>query len=385
MKERLKELVNGENRVFGLDLLRFFAIMLVVFGHSRWMTESFPRPLKVLFHGSGILGVELFFVLSGFLIGGILLKSFEKQGFKLSSSEIKQFWIRRWFRTLPNYFLILGVYLLVYWEGRPDNLWRYLIFVQNFFNYPPYFFEESWSLAIEELSYLLSPLVLAFASVVFYRSGVGKGKLFLWVSIGLIVFITFLRFTYSNLVLPSLKDLPNYSWQYMLREVATIRLDSIYYGFVAVYLSRKYESVWSNFKWLFFIVGFLGILLLMKFSSFLMDHNPSNLINTLYFTVLSVSIAFLLPLLSSLKQSKWRIVSIPVTWISIISYSMYLINGGLLSWKFSEWFSAGKSWESPFEAGVYYVAYWFCCIFFSTLLYLFFEKPFTGLREKLSK
>ena len=128
MRERLKELVNGENRVFGLDLLRFFAIMLVVFGHSRWMTESFPRPLHILFHGSGILGVELFFVLSGFLIGGILLKNFEKNGNSLNPDEIKQFWIRRWFRTLPNYFLILGVYLAVYWEGKPEHFWRYLIF-----------------------------------------------------------------------------------------------------------------------------------------------------------------------------------------------------------------------------------------------------------------
>lgn len=385
MRERLKELVNGENRVFGLDLLRFFAIMLVVFGHSRWMTESFPRPLHILFHGSGILGVELFFVLSGFLIGGILLKNFEKNGNSLNPDEIKQFWIRRWFRTLPNYFLILGVYLAVYWEGKPEHFWRYLIFVQNFFNYPPYFFEESWSLAIEELSYLLSPLVLAISAWIMSRIGKSKPVLFFHVSLALIVFITALRYYYCSAVLPGLRSLPNYSWQYMLREVATIRLDSIYYGFVAVYLSRYYSKAWDSYKWLYFLIGFVGILLLMKFSPQLMDENPTPLVSTLYFSFLSYFIALLLPLLASFKQIKWRLISIPVTWISIISYSMYLINGGLLSWKFSAWFHEGKDWSGPLEAGFYYAAYWVLCILISTLIYVFFEKPCTLLRERLSK
>ena len=165
MYKRFADIFKTENRILGLDLLRFVAIVLVVMGHSRWIVEAtFPNPLKVLLHGSGILGVELFFVLSGYLIGGILLKQFQKNNFSLSFEAIKTFWIRRWLRTLPNYYLILLVYFIVFYMQKPDAMWRYLFFLQNIWNHPPYFFEESWSLCIEEISYLISRIRVSFCS-----------------------------------------------------------------------------------------------------------------------------------------------------------------------------------------------------------------------------
>ena len=92
-----------KNRIFGLDIMRTFAILAVMFGHSIFFL---PTSIKDQLHAFVIDGVNIFFVLSGFLIGGILIRDFEK---KKTIKVLFNFWIRRWFRTLPNYFLILIV------------------------------------------------------------------------------------------------------------------------------------------------------------------------------------------------------------------------------------------------------------------------------------
>ena len=92
------------NRVFGLDLLRCGAILLVLSVH--FVESITPNEVtKFYFTYLHVDGVGLFFVLSGFLIGTILIKDFLKYG--ISFSTLLNFWKRRWFRTLPNYYLVL--------------------------------------------------------------------------------------------------------------------------------------------------------------------------------------------------------------------------------------------------------------------------------------
>ena len=89
------------NRVFGLDLLRCGAILLVLSVH--FVESITPNEVtKFYFTYLHVDGVGLFFVLSGFLIGTILIKDFLKYG--ISFSTLLNFWKRRWFRTLPNYY-----------------------------------------------------------------------------------------------------------------------------------------------------------------------------------------------------------------------------------------------------------------------------------------
>ena len=373
---RFISIFETKDRVFGLDLMRFIAIILVVFGHVRWMTKGFPAPIRALLHGSGILGVELFFVLSGFLIGGILLKQFEKNNHSLDFSSIKNFWARRWFRTLPNYYFILIVYIVVYFANKPDGLWRYFLFLQNVWNTPDYFFEESWSLCIEEISYLLSPLVLALSAYLFSKEGKGNSNVFLWVSLFLIALVTVLRIIYCNYFLEH-----DYHWNTAVREVAMIRLDAIYYGFVAVYVSRKHFKVWDAYKVPVFIIGLIGVLGLMAFQKKIVDQFPGLISNVVFFSALSICIAFLLPLLASIKTTKWQMLAKPITGISIISYSMYLVNGGLISFTFMIHSNEGANWSVPF-AGLMYVVFWILCISSSWLIFVLFEKPMTDLRNR---
>lgn len=373
----LKKLFNDsdlDKRIFGLDLMRAVAIVLVVMGHVRWMTESFPKPLRAALHGSGILGVELFFVLSGFLIGGILLKTFDAQKGKPNFASIRTFWIRRWFRTLPNYYLILLIMIGMYRFELPPNLGKYFYFAQSLWNTPEYFFEDSWSLSIEEISYLVSPLLIAALAYAFPRF---LGKTFLLGALLLIAVVTGLKWVYLTRFLN-----PDYSWNNAVREVALIRLDAIYFGFVMVYLKSRFPTWFGNARKLFF-PALLGVLALMAFQKNLTGPQAPLLFNLFFSPALSICIALLIPRLFFMKKPYSKFIVTGTTTISLISYSMYLINDGILSWTIRRATNDGANWSMPQFAAAY-IVYWILCIAISWALYRFFEKPFMDLRNRFS-
>lgn len=106
---------NNKARLKSLDILRGFAILIVLFKHTN--TSTVPNLPQL--HGVagfvfyrlkffGASGVDLFFVLSGFLVGGLLVNELEKTG----SIRVARFWLRREFKILPSYYcllLVLGI------------------------------------------------------------------------------------------------------------------------------------------------------------------------------------------------------------------------------------------------------------------------------------
>ncbi|MEM1002632.1 MAG: acyltransferase family protein, partial [Bacteroidota bacterium] len=124
-------LIDYNTRIFGLDILRALAISLVVLSHLFWITSKSTGVISEIMSLAGVIGVEIFFVLSGFLIGRIMYGFFVKQAF--SFKDVINFWKRRWFRTLPNYYLILIVNVsitLFIGIELPSSLWRYFFFLQ---------------------------------------------------------------------------------------------------------------------------------------------------------------------------------------------------------------------------------------------------------------
>ena len=95
----------GQRRFFGLDLIRAIAISSVVYVHSAGILVLTGHD----FLPSWLDGVELFFVLSGFLIGGLLIDISDRQP---SLRAWLIFMIRRWMRTLPAYFVVGGISLM---------------------------------------------------------------------------------------------------------------------------------------------------------------------------------------------------------------------------------------------------------------------------------
>jgi peptidoglycan/LPS O-acetylase OafA/YrhL len=129
-------------RNFGLDLLRAAAIAGVFLGHA---VGALARLTTFL---------DLFFVLSGFLIGRVYFQS-RKDG----SFSPWKFWLSRWWRTLPPYYAALIFFALsILWDpkGAPID-WKYLFFLQNFSGIKGFF--PSWSLCVEEHFYLVLPLL----------------------------------------------------------------------------------------------------------------------------------------------------------------------------------------------------------------------------------
>lgn len=154
----MMQLQSTSARLAGLDTLRALAIALVLMSHYQGFVSHAPT---FGFMGKiGWAGVDLFFVLSGYLIGNQLLAP-AARGDHL---DLKTFFARRLLRTLPNYYAVLAVYLLL-----PDSpiagksmapVWQFLTFTQNFgLNYGETF-THSWSLCIEEQFYLVFPLAV---------------------------------------------------------------------------------------------------------------------------------------------------------------------------------------------------------------------------------
>jgi len=147
-------------RIAGLDVLRGVAILMVLFFHGFDGAESYqewhgPFRFFVFLTHFGAEGVHLFFVLSGFLITGILLDSKGKPDY------YRSFYIRRCLRIVPAYLLMVAT--LKIWGGIS---WNYvvasLLFVANMASLTGARTEEYgfWSLAVEEQFYLVWPLVL---------------------------------------------------------------------------------------------------------------------------------------------------------------------------------------------------------------------------------
>ena len=153
-------------RNLGLDLLRTAAILMVLFNH--WISHFgywFSFPVAPLADTIGDTGVEIFFALSGFLIGRILIDIISNRP---TWRDFRVFIVRRIVRTLPLYFLWLGLLLIVFppTQDAVVTTLRCLTLTQNLFAEMPsdYFFAVTWSLTIEEWFYLLFGVLLVVAA-----------------------------------------------------------------------------------------------------------------------------------------------------------------------------------------------------------------------------
>lgn len=359
-----KQITNSSQRIFGLDIFRALAIFLVVCGHGGFLLnntflDNFPF-IRM------IDGVDLFFVLSGFLIGGILLKEIN-QNKKFGFYDLSVFWKRRWFRTLPNYFLILLLnfifvkYAIIHEDITQFN-WKFFVFSQNLVS-PFYgFFWESWSISIEEWFYLSSPILLLGFLKIF-----NPKRAFLLVIITMMIFPILYRYSILD---PNMDD---FWFDVTFRKVILARLDSISYGLLAAWVFFYYPTFWRKFKSLYLIIGIGLIIFIVNYPT----SSNSFYKQMIYFTITPISAMLLLPFAESIKSGNGMIAK-GITHISKISYSMYLINLALVAKVFADNFTPTSQIDGVLKYGLY----WAIVIITSTILYQFFEKPMMNLRDK---
>lgn len=381
----------SQKRVFGLDVLRAVAILIVVDAHANNAMGSYHQ--GSLLHQFVPDGVELFFVLSGFLIGGILIRIYEQEG-RMNGPIIRNFWVRRWFRTLPNYYLVLVgiivINLMQAWlSGQHHSLpskWTlasYFVFFQNFAWYVPDFFPETWSLAIEEWSYLIIPTVL-MAWHRFRPAHWSRQQVVLAVVLTVIIGTNLLR------LVMALQE-PISAGELGFRGIVITRLDAIAYGVLAAYTKQYYPVLWKsplaqrNAFWfgllLTIAAAFTASIMIL---AFYVDSGlyPAYVFykRTFYFLVIGLSMMLLIP-----RMDAWRSATgwIPraITHVSLISYSLYLLNLTPVM----SLLIARIPTTSLLVAYAKVVLFWVISLSLSTLLFKYYELPMTSLRDRLSK
>lgn len=383
--------IASQKRVFGLDVLRAAAILIVVNAHSGVALGSYHR--GGLIHQFLPDGVELFFVLSGFLIGGILIRIYEQEG-QLNGPLILNFWTRRWFRTLPAYYfvliLLIALNLFQAWYNgsastlpQKRDLLSYFVFLQNFARYIPNFFPETWSLAIEEWSYISIPLLLL---------GWHKLRPASWSRQNVVLAVILTMILGTNLLrLVLALQQPISVGELGFRGIVMTRLDAIAYGVLAAYTKQYYTALWNSplARQKVFWFG-LAMTILTAFTAsvlVLATYVDAGIFpgyvfykRTLYFSVIGLSMMLLIP-----RMDAWRtaigLIPRAITHISLISYSLYLLNLSPIMILLIEQIPT-----TSLMVGYAKVAlFWVVSIGLSTLLFKHYELPMTTLRDRLSK
>jgi peptidoglycan/LPS O-acetylase OafA/YrhL len=355
--------------------MRAIAIIMVLVSHASYIFPESNNVLSGLLQLVGFQGVEIFFVLSGFLIGSILLKIINSTNFSIS--DITYFWVRRWFRTLPLYFLILLVNIGVgYYIGyvMPDDLWVYFIFLQNFSSEHLFFFPESWSLSIEEYAYILAPIALFIGSI-FIKN---KQRMFLWSTVFLILIFTLTKLIYykHHIDVPTSLEF----WNLNLKALVIYRLDAIYYGFILAYIFYYKRSFFKEFRYKLFLLGIvlLAVLNLILPIGLVFKTHPFYL-NVLYLPLNTITITLFLPFLYYIRKPHIKLQNI-VLKISVYSYAMYLLHYTFILYLMQLIY--------PFEHLNLYqkmicvLVYISITYILSSMVYKYYEKPITNLRDK---
>jgi len=148
---------NTPSRVIQLDFVRGIAILLVIDFHAISVPSNNYIARINHFVGTriGWMGVDLFFVLSGFLVGGLLVQELTRTG----NIQIQRFLLRRMMKIWPAYYAYILFQIIVRRHPLDSFLWQNALNIQN---YAGTSLKHTWSLAVEEHFYLLLPLVLLF-------------------------------------------------------------------------------------------------------------------------------------------------------------------------------------------------------------------------------
>jgi peptidoglycan/LPS O-acetylase OafA/YrhL len=354
-----------ESRLFGLDLFRSVAIGLVLLCHVLLTMRFAWKGIGGWSVMAGYLGVELFFVLSGFLIGGILIRDLERKG--PSGGNLMNFWSRRWLRTLPNYFLFLAVNVLVFWSvnDRMPVWGNHAWFGQNLMQPANGFFPEAWSLSVEEWFYILAP----FAIFVAARVGLSVRTAVLTVAVLGIVGVSGWRMIYVAQQDPS--------WMTETRPLVFVRLDACMFGVLAAFWRHAHAASWFAARWIKLSLGIASLVgVCWMFRTLPLDESFAA--RTHLFTLTSIGAMLCLPAVESLRAPGKR-TAVAISCVSRWSYSLYLVNFLIFQWL------AREAGLGLFETGTALVAAitgLFLSVVASAVVYHGFELPILKLRDR---
>ena len=332
------------NRNSGLDFLRIIAIILVMVSHSNGLLGI----NSIYNHYLGNLGVEIFFVLSGFLITSKLRD--------LKQINVVNFYLSRALRIIPNFFLSIIIFWLANLYGREGiNLFQekqlanYFFFFQNIIAEDPLVFPVAWSLSVEVCFYLLIPVLMIYL----------KHSLRTFIYLFLVLFIIKSTVIFYKSI--------NF---YFFTSVIT-RIDSIFFGSLASIFYQKFKDKLKDKRIFFFLSATLSFFLsIWCFKALQINSKESWIwvVKIFYFLILDFGIILTFPLFLIIETR--RIQANILKFFANISYGLYLYHISVLI-----------QVHHNLGNGIYaYKRFWFYSILISTLLYFIFEKPIVKLK-----
>ncbi|WP_321308638.1 acyltransferase [Marinifilum fragile] len=370
----IKIFTNHTNRLHGLDHLRAIAIILVMIFHYGGGIPDWLEPIKRI----GWTGVDLFFVLSGYLIGFQLLKEFKGN----SKINLKRFYMKRLFRIVPAYLAVLILYYslgsLREGSGLPP-LWKFLTFTQNYGldSQTQKSFSHAWSLCVEEQFYLLMPISI----ILFFQTRLQKLVPYLMlalIGVGILLRI----YNWNEFVQPFIES---GSRRLMVQGL----LEKVYYPshnrmdglIVGVLIASIF-----NFKpgWQTFLSKYGNSSLLLGLVLFLLAYQVCESIlsfKAMVYGLPLISLAYGFIVIGAISPTSilYKLKSRFTFVIATLSYAIYLSH--------KQVYHLVKILLADIDNGfIQQSVFWICLIFAvigGLILHLFIEKPFLRLRDQL--
>jgi peptidoglycan/LPS O-acetylase OafA/YrhL len=236
------------------------------------------------------------------------------------------------------------------------------------------FFPESWSLSVEEFAYIFLPFAFILAGALAPKKN--RKTLFAITTFALIVLCILAKWRYNL----NTQNTTLSQWNIDLKAVVIYRLDSIFIGVLFSWIFSVYSRFWRANKNLMFIFG----LIMMGFFAvgvgylrLTIEYYPF-FWNVLYLPATSFSIALFLPILSEWKSEE-SFIRKPVTFISLISYSIYLLHYSVILQIMKQ--VVNTEALTTLMVVVFTLLYLSITIILSYLLYRFYERPMMERRD----
>ena len=309
-------------RLAGLDTLRALAVTLVVLHHYTLFVTRDDATFGWV-GAMGWAGVDLFFALSGYLIGRQIFAALaDPRGLSLG-----RFYARRLLRTLPNFYVVLALYFLLpgfRGDAPLAPLWRMLTFTLNLKLPPGTAFSHSWSLCIEEQFYMVLPAA-ALAATLAARRWRGSMRL-AWTALALMVLAGMLwRSALWHQVVPGNPAAENHYFKFIYYGTLC-RMDELLAG-VAIALARQHHP--HAWRWLTSqgnVAALMGVAVLVGASALFL-HGRYGWAPTVFGYPLLALGCGLLIIAALAEKSLLRDVRIPgAASLALWSYAIYLLH-----------------------------------------------------------
>jgi peptidoglycan/LPS O-acetylase OafA/YrhL len=324
-----------------LDVLRCIAILLVLGRHY-----GYPG----LWYKAGWSGVDLFFVLSGFLISGLLFGEYQSHG----AIDVKRFWIRRAFKIYPAFYALMVFVIIDYWSmgELTRHIFSDLFFLQD---YITPIAEHGWSLGVEEKFYLALPILLM---VMLWGKRGDPFRLIPYVFIAL----------FSGCLALRVHGLLHFTTWDAIDRPAHLRIDCLFTGVTLGYFQhfRKEEFARAGkFPLWLPAIALLAPLAFCDLQTPWMD--------TIGLGMLSIGFGLFVLWAVNRRMPEWKLLK-GMAWVGRYSYSIYL------------WHLIVKAYLGYYESGRHLITlplYVIACLSIGRLASYLVETPFLQLRDKL--